>query len=58
MTFYDILFAECTICDSGFYCSESGMSDPVKCPEGKYCIEGSSIPEDCPAGFYRDEPAG
>lgn len=45
-------------CQAGFYCSGgSSVPDPRgiygdTCPQGKYCIERTEIPEDCPQGRY------
>lgn len=45
-------------CQAGFYCSGgSSVPDPRGingdvCPQGKYCMERTEIPEDCPLGRY------
>ena len=48
----------CSICESGFYCDEAGMSEDdmrnKPCPEGYYCAPGSILPEACDAGTYGD----
>ncbi|CAH1797039.1 unnamed protein product, partial [Owenia fusiformis] len=48
------------LCDPGFYCFlGSNISNPTTidatggpCPSGTFCLEGSSIPQYCPAGSY------
>ena len=42
----------CTTCISGHYCPNSGLGDPIPCPEGFYCVTGSVDPQPCPPGTY------
>jgi hypothetical protein len=50
------------LCTEGFYCSggSNSSSPPVTsstggpCPIGKYCLNGTSTPKDCPAGTFND----
>jgi len=44
--------SDCSICTSGQYCDEEGMSDTKECPQGYYCPLGTIIPEPCPEGSY------
>lgn len=41
-------------CQRGYYCPGEQTSVPnpnhLKCPPGHFCIEGSAVPESCPAG--------
>ena len=51
-------------CSAGFYCTEGGIHAMAaydvdstrkifgKCPPGKYCEEGTSIPTNCPVGTF------
>ena len=52
-----------TKCPPGYYCLEDGCpsglgywcpggADPIPCPPGNYCEEGSYEPKPCPAGSY------
>lgn len=50
------------LCNEGFYCS-GGSDSPSPpnttptggpCPIGKYCLNGTTVPLDCPAGTYND----
>ncbi len=52
-----------TKCPPGYYCLEDGCpsglgywcpggADPIPCPPGNYCEEGSYEPTPCPAGSY------
>lgn len=50
------------LCNEGFYCSEgaNSSSPPVAtanggpCPTGTFCLTGTSVPVNCPAGTYND----
>ncbi|XP_071958738.1 uncharacterized protein [Antedon mediterranea] len=42
----------CTICISGYYCSSKGLAWPIDCPQGYFCVSGSTFPQECPAGTY------
>ncbi|GKT33090.1 hypothetical protein ADUPG1_007102, partial [Aduncisulcus paluster] len=42
----------CKICEAGYYCPDSGMSEMTVCPMGHYCPEGSIEPIACSAGSY------
>ncbi|XP_058655214.1 SCO-spondin isoform X4 [Onychostoma macrolepis] len=50
--------ANCTICESGFYCDETfgaaNISVLQPCPKGHYCPKGTGYAEQfpCPAGTY------
>lgn len=39
-------------CPSGFYCPTEVTTEPIICPQGSYCIEGSSTPTPCPSGTF------
>ena len=49
-------------CEAGYYCTggaqrASGFEDELWggiCPEGHYCLKGSSLPTACPKGTYYD----
>jgi len=43
---------DCSICPSGSYCDQMGMSAPNICPIGYYCPIGTVVPEPCPEGTY------
>ena len=38
----------------GFYCPTKGGIRPTPCPMGQYCGASTIIPDDCPAGTYRN----
>ncbi|KAJ8035012.1 hypothetical protein HOLleu_22086 [Holothuria leucospilota] len=42
----------CTPCISGYYCDEEGLAWPKDCPQGYFCVSGSTFPQPCPAGTY------
>ena len=45
-------------CFGGYYCPRGQrVADPSNftCPRGAFCINGSSLPERCPRGFYQLE---
>ena len=55
------LESECTVCTSGFYCSQTGLNNPEgPCLAGYYCNNGSqsdtpvseTYGDECPEGFY------
>lgn len=48
-------------CNAGFYCviNQTSISPSLNvnggpCPQGTYCVEGTSQPESCPKGTYGD----
>lgn len=45
-----------TKCPAGTYTGTAQQSSCTTCPAGKYCVIGTSTPQDCPAGYYC--PAG
>ena len=40
------------LCDAGFYCPTPATFEPIECPIGNFCPEGSASPQHCPAGRY------
>ena len=48
-------FQDCTECISGFYCDEEGLALPKDCPQGYFCVAGSTIPQPCPLGTYGND---
>lgn len=53
------LHSETAQCDAGWYCTggakisqpNDGVTGDI-CPEGKYCVQGTKVPELCPNGTY------
>ena len=45
-------FQDCTVCISGYYCDREGLATPIDCPEGYFCVSGSTYPQPCPLGTY------
>ncbi len=45
-------FQDCAQCIAGFYCNSEGLAEPVSCPEGYFCVSGSTYPQPCPLGTY------
>lgn len=39
-------------CSAGTFCPDSPTVQPLPCPGGHYCEEGSSVPRACPGGTY------
>ncbi|XP_063692807.1 zonadhesin-like [Bolinopsis microptera] len=39
-------------CEGGTFQEQTGQTECVECPAGKYCEPGVLIPADCPAGHY------
>lgn len=39
-------------CPRGFYCPSKATLDPILCPPGHSCPEGSALPRVCPSGRY------
>ena len=41
------------LCEAGYYCPTGSISArQVDCPQGFFCVEGSSVPEPCRNGTY------
>ena len=45
-------FQDCSECISGYYCDSEGLADPIDCPQGYFCVSGSTFPQPCPLGTY------
>ena len=45
----------CTNCTAGMYQDEKGSASCLKCPLGKYGVEGQEDCEECPRGFFRED---
>lgn len=44
--------SQCSPCLAGYYCQNSSTVEPVVCPPGHHCPEGTISPERCPAGTF------
>lgn len=60
----DTAQTNCKICTAGYYCLVApgdvvGIINPVKCPDGHYCPEGTANYEiyRCPIGTWHDDTA-
>ena len=52
--------SQCSDCTAGYYCNETGLTDPSgECPGGYYCPigTGDAYTFPCPIGFYRNGSA-
>ena len=45
-------FQDCTECLSGYFCDQEGLGQPKDCPEGYFCVTGSTFPQPCTLGTY------
>ncbi|EDO39339.1 predicted protein, partial [Nematostella vectensis] len=45
---------DCSVCSSGFYCDDRGLSVPKTCTTGNFCPTGTTIPQPCPSGYYNN----
>ena len=50
----------CFDCPAGYYCNDQNITDfsTYECPEGQFCLKGTTTPSDCPAGKFRNATKG
>lgn len=44
--------SDCLVCDAGSYCRYEATTSLTDCPQGYYCMKGTTVPEPCPVGTY------
>jgi hypothetical protein len=47
--------AACAACPAGYYCPSYGISVPLPCPKGSYCLSGVSVAAACPIGTFSNQ---